>query len=163
MRRCGSSREEKTSGTAQPFTAGHPYAAGPRDRQGRCRPRRASGYLDGELCGIGPGGIPSFNIVQLASDRADAASLVFFLFDISPPRRRGSASAAAYRAPRAARTRREAKSWRNRWFARLAAGGRRIRTRGPGRRVNSSSRAFLDGFGFGQARLHQLQSYGTLE
>jgi ATP-dependent DNA ligase len=36
-------------------------------------------YLDGELCGIG---IPSFNIVQLASDRGNAASLVFFLFDL---------------------------------------------------------------------------------
>jgi hypothetical protein len=39
-------------------------------------------YLDGELCGIGPDGIPSFNIVQLASDRGNAASLVFFLFDL---------------------------------------------------------------------------------
>src|SRR6201995_1619777 len=29
-------------------------------------------YLDGELCGIGPDGLPSFNIVQLASDRANA-------------------------------------------------------------------------------------------
>jgi ATP-dependent DNA ligase len=27
-------------------------------------------YLDGELCGVGPGGTTSFNIVQLASDRA---------------------------------------------------------------------------------------------
>ena len=26
-------------------------------------------YLDGELCGVGPDGITSFNIVQLASDR----------------------------------------------------------------------------------------------
>jgi hypothetical protein len=24
-------------------------------------------YLDGELCGVGPDGVPSFNIVQLAS------------------------------------------------------------------------------------------------
>src|ERR1700730_2053245 len=39
-------------------------------------------YLDGELCGIGPDGIPSFNIVQLASDRGNAASLMFFLFDL---------------------------------------------------------------------------------
>jgi len=39
-------------------------------------------YLDGELCGVGPDGITSFNIVQLASDRADAAALVFFLFDL---------------------------------------------------------------------------------
>jgi len=39
-------------------------------------------YLDGELCGLGPGGITSFNIVQLASDRGNAAALVFFLFDL---------------------------------------------------------------------------------
>jgi bifunctional non-homologous end joining protein LigD len=39
-------------------------------------------YLDGELCGVGPGGITSLNIVQLASDRGNAAALVFFLFDI---------------------------------------------------------------------------------
>jgi len=39
-------------------------------------------YLDGELCGVGPDGLPSFNIVQLASDRGNAAALVFFLFDL---------------------------------------------------------------------------------
>ena len=39
-------------------------------------------YLDGELCGVGPGGITSFNIVQLASDGGNAAALVFFLFDL---------------------------------------------------------------------------------
>src|SRR6201984_2881266 len=39
-------------------------------------------YLDGELCGVGPDGITSFNIVQLASDRSNAAALVFFLFDL---------------------------------------------------------------------------------
>jgi len=39
-------------------------------------------YLDGELCGVGPDGITSFNIVQLASDRGNAAALVFFLFDL---------------------------------------------------------------------------------
>jgi bifunctional non-homologous end joining protein LigD len=38
-------------------------------------------YLDGELCGIGPDGVTSFNIVQLASDSGNAAALVFFLFD----------------------------------------------------------------------------------
>jgi hypothetical protein len=37
--------------------------------------------LDGELCGVGLDGITSFNIVQLASDRSNAAALVFFLFD----------------------------------------------------------------------------------
>jgi DNA ligase D-like protein (predicted ligase) len=39
-------------------------------------------YLDGELCGVGPDGVTSFNIVQLASDSANAAALVFFLFDL---------------------------------------------------------------------------------
>ena len=39
-------------------------------------------YLDGELCGVGPDGITSFNIVQFASDRGNAAALVFFLFDL---------------------------------------------------------------------------------
>ena len=39
-------------------------------------------YLDGELCGVGPDGITSFSIVQLASDSGNAASLVFFLFDL---------------------------------------------------------------------------------
>jgi bifunctional non-homologous end joining protein LigD len=34
------------------------------------------------LCGIGPDGITSFNIVQLASDSGNAAALVFFLFDL---------------------------------------------------------------------------------
>jgi ATP-dependent DNA ligase len=38
--------------------------------------------LDGELCGVGPDGITSFNIVQLASDSGNAAALVFFLFDL---------------------------------------------------------------------------------
>src|SRR5215472_4545041 len=36
-------------------------------------------YLDGELC---RDGLTSFNIVQLASDRGNAAALVFFLFDL---------------------------------------------------------------------------------
>jgi DNA ligase D-like protein (predicted ligase) len=39
-------------------------------------------YFDGELCGVGPDGITSFNIVQLASDSGSAAALVFFLFDL---------------------------------------------------------------------------------
>ena len=39
-------------------------------------------YLDGELCGVGPDGITSFHIVQLASDRGNSAALVFFLFDL---------------------------------------------------------------------------------
>jgi bifunctional non-homologous end joining protein LigD len=43
-------------------------------------PRQA--YLDGELCGVGPDGITSFSMVQLASDAGNAAGLVFFLFDL---------------------------------------------------------------------------------
>ena len=36
-------------------------------------------YLDGELCGVGPDGITSFSMIQLASDAGNAAGLVFFL------------------------------------------------------------------------------------
>jgi DNA ligase D-like protein (predicted ligase) len=39
-------------------------------------------YLDGELCGIGPDGITSFSMIQLASDSGNAAALVFYLFDL---------------------------------------------------------------------------------
>src|ERR1700694_1816510 len=39
-------------------------------------------YLDGELCGVGPDGITSFGMIQLASDSGNAAALVFFLFDL---------------------------------------------------------------------------------
>ena len=39
-------------------------------------------YLDGELCGVGPDGITSFSIIQLASDSGNAVALVFFLFDL---------------------------------------------------------------------------------
>jgi DNA ligase D-like protein (predicted ligase) len=39
-------------------------------------------YLDGELCGVGPDGITSFSMIQLASDADYAAGLVFFLFDL---------------------------------------------------------------------------------
>ena len=39
-------------------------------------------YLDGELCGVGPEGITSLSIVQLASDSGNIAALVFFLFDL---------------------------------------------------------------------------------
>jgi bifunctional non-homologous end joining protein LigD len=38
--------------------------------------------FDGELCGAGPDRITSFSIVQLASDSGNAATLVFFLFDL---------------------------------------------------------------------------------
>jgi bifunctional non-homologous end joining protein LigD len=39
-------------------------------------------YLDGELCGVGPDGITSFSMIQLASDSGNAAALVFFLIDL---------------------------------------------------------------------------------
>jgi DNA ligase D-like protein (predicted ligase) len=39
-------------------------------------------YLDGELCGLGPDGITSFSVIQLASESGNAAALVFFLFDL---------------------------------------------------------------------------------
>ena len=39
-------------------------------------------YLDGELCGVGPDGITSFSMIQLASDAGNVAALVFFLFDL---------------------------------------------------------------------------------
>lgn len=39
-------------------------------------------YLDGELCGVGPGGITSFSMIQAASAAGNAAGLVFFLFDL---------------------------------------------------------------------------------
>jgi DNA ligase D-like protein (predicted ligase) len=39
-------------------------------------------YIDGELCGVGPDGITSFSMIQLASDAGNAAGLVFFLFDL---------------------------------------------------------------------------------
>jgi bifunctional non-homologous end joining protein LigD len=39
-------------------------------------------YLDGELCGVGPDGITSFSMIQLASDARSGAGLGFFLFDL---------------------------------------------------------------------------------
>jgi hypothetical protein len=42
-------------------------------------------YLDGELCGVGPDGITSFSIVQLASDSGNAAALVFSCTFIERP------------------------------------------------------------------------------
>jgi bifunctional non-homologous end joining protein LigD len=39
-------------------------------------------YLDGELCGVGPDGVTSFSMIQLASDSGNASALVFFLFDL---------------------------------------------------------------------------------
>ena len=39
-------------------------------------------YLDGELCGVRPDGTTSFSIIQNVSDGGNAASLVFYLFDL---------------------------------------------------------------------------------
>jgi DNA ligase D-like protein (predicted ligase) len=39
-------------------------------------------YLGGELCGVGPDGVTSFSMIQLASDAGNATGLVFFLFDL---------------------------------------------------------------------------------
>jgi DNA ligase D-like protein (predicted ligase) len=39
-------------------------------------------YLDGELCGLRPDGIASFNMIQAASDSGNSAGLVYFLFDL---------------------------------------------------------------------------------
>lgn len=39
-------------------------------------------YLDGELCGVRPDGTTAFGLIQAATDRAAAASLVYFAFDI---------------------------------------------------------------------------------
>jgi bifunctional non-homologous end joining protein LigD len=44
--------------------------------------RARQAYLDGELCGVGPDGITSFSMIQMASDAGNAAGLVFFLFDL---------------------------------------------------------------------------------
>jgi Transposase domain (DUF772) len=44
------------------------------DRQSQALAARQA-YLDGELCGVGPDGVTSFNIVQLASDSGNAAAL----------------------------------------------------------------------------------------
>jgi bifunctional non-homologous end joining protein LigD len=40
-----------------------------------------SAYLDGELCGVRPDGVTSFELMQTASDRG-GAGLTFFAFDL---------------------------------------------------------------------------------
>lgn len=42
----------------------------------------AQAYLDGELCGVCPEGITSFNMIQGVSDDGNAAGLVYFIFDL---------------------------------------------------------------------------------
>jgi bifunctional non-homologous end joining protein LigD len=44
--------------------------------------RAETAYLDGELCGVRPDGTTSFATIQNASDGGNAASLVFYLFDL---------------------------------------------------------------------------------
>jgi bifunctional non-homologous end joining protein LigD len=44
--------------------------------------RAETAYLDGELCGVRPDGTTPFAMIQNASDGGNAASLVFFLFDL---------------------------------------------------------------------------------
>ena len=39
-------------------------------------------YLDGELCGIGDDGLPSFSQTQAASDGSRGVRLVYFAFDL---------------------------------------------------------------------------------
>jgi hypothetical protein len=39
-------------------------------------------YLDGELCGIFPNGITSYNMIQAASGAGNGAGLVYFIFDL---------------------------------------------------------------------------------
>jgi hypothetical protein len=65
-----------------------PDPRGPRlDRQISRHSRRSceaqSGipYLDGELCGVRPDGVSSFELMQQASERGGAA-LVYFAFDL---------------------------------------------------------------------------------
>ena len=44
--------------------------------------RAKSAYLDGELCGVGDDGLPSFAEIQAATDGARGAHLVFYSFDL---------------------------------------------------------------------------------
>jgi hypothetical protein len=57
-------------------------------------------YIDGELCGVRPDGVTSFELMQQASDRG-GAGLTFFAFDPPRTRRRGHRSPAAARAQEA--------------------------------------------------------------
>jgi bifunctional non-homologous end joining protein LigD len=44
--------------------------------------RAKTAYLDGELCGIGEDGLPSFSQTQAASDGERAVPLAYFAFDL---------------------------------------------------------------------------------
>jgi DNA ligase D-like protein (predicted ligase) len=41
-----------------------------------------SAYIDGELCGVGPDGIPSFALTQAATDGTVRVHLIYFAFDL---------------------------------------------------------------------------------
>jgi bifunctional non-homologous end joining protein LigD len=44
--------------------------------------RAENAYLDGELCGIGDDGLPSFSLTQAASDGQRGVRIVYFAFDL---------------------------------------------------------------------------------
>ena len=44
--------------------------------------RAKTAYLDGELCGVGEDGLPSFAETQAATDGARGVHLVFYAFDL---------------------------------------------------------------------------------
>jgi ATP-dependent DNA ligase len=44
--------------------------------------RAKSAYLDGELCGVGDNGLPSFSRTQAASDGERGVRLVYYSFDL---------------------------------------------------------------------------------
>jgi ATP-dependent DNA ligase len=44
--------------------------------------RAECAFLDGELCGLGEDGLPSFAVTQAATDGAHGAHLVFYAFDL---------------------------------------------------------------------------------
>jgi ATP-dependent DNA ligase len=44
--------------------------------------RAKSAYLDGELCGVGGDGLPSFSHTQAASDGERGVGLVYYVFDL---------------------------------------------------------------------------------
>src|SRR5580658_10818788 len=44
--------------------------------------RAKTAYIDGELCGLGEDGLPSFAQTQAATDGARGAHLVFYAFDL---------------------------------------------------------------------------------
>jgi ATP-dependent DNA ligase len=44
--------------------------------------RAKTAYLDGELCGVGANGLPSFAEMQAATDGARGVRLVFYAFDL---------------------------------------------------------------------------------